>query len=729
MIHFKKNIALVLIMFITFIAIGQELEHEAPTLQVGLNSLDFTKGTLDPEVIAAIVAEKQREIKIKVIQNSFLKKLYGSGGTIYNYADNVLKGVIQEPDTDIRTRKIMESTVNLVFVYAFADYYLKQLKPLSEKSDTKEKDYLKNLRVLAKGYGLDSLNTLFSGGLKYEKLYAELIFDKDSLDRRLNHKLLSVKEKKRNHSLYNFMSLLIDIASEVVRQNEDLQDLGIMRVSYSTNYDYLNMYNMQKDYSSYNYKGKKNTKHPIYNKDNKEASNAVYKDMSEFLKKYTSSIGAIKYVIDSKSFKTNSISTQLFQNIGNESVNDKKFQYSYDDKADVGFKETSENIRVAIDSLSKRYNTASKNSEHVSENYLKDLETAINKLNSSLNYIKRIKRYLTDDSVDGVNKILLMSDVLYSLKMEVIPNIEYSIKYVPQLINSKDFITDLAKEIYLEFASKESFMDSINRDPEPFVKLISKLYEFDKTKTFSEYINLISLLDEVFTTGKFKTALSTINTFVKDYTEIATDGNGEEYLVFNVESFLVKLESLQSDKINRFQFHFTVGMNTTTFINQNVDLGNGENLKNISHFSEKIGLKIKLINRGDWLPKNPGETYTGGFLKKRYYTKTSAPKEPVISNWHLLIYGSGLLYTVINSSTNKEFDFPMAGIGTGITFFNDLDFNISVGVPILDKGDFGDMTDNAFLSFGFDIQIAEYLKGVAKKKRERKRTQQILTGN
>ena len=67
---------------------------------------------------------------------------------------------------------------------------------------------------------------------------------------------------------------------------------------------------------------------------------------------------------------------------------------------------------------------------------------------------------------------------------------------------------------------------------------------------------------------------------------------GNETLFFNIESFLVKLDRLQSDKIRRFQFHFTVGMNTTFFLNREIDLGDGQQIGNFSHFSEKIGLKF-----------------------------------------------------------------------------------------------------------------------------------------
>lgn len=726
--NLKKIPVLLILLFLALTANTQEIEHEAPSLQVGLDGLNFTKGSLDPEIIARIIAEKQNEIKIRLIQNSFLKKLYGSGGTIYNYADNIIKGVLEEPDTDIRTRKIMESTVNLVFVYAFADFYLKQVNNEGYKKE------LANLKKLAENYKQYYLKD-FSGGLKYKSLIelnpdfkSENVNDYNLKNQNFKGNSTNQNIPDNKDNLNQFMSLLIDISSEVIRHNEKLRNLGLMRISYSNNYDYLNLYNIQKNFGNY-----KNRDKTIYNDENKTLSDSIYKNMSGFLDKYTSSIGAIKFVLDKSNFKSNNVSKKYLENIKNYSLDQGSAFYSnyknipLDKKISfISYQKTVSKIDSVIKILSERLVKANESKTIIRENYLSDLETAINKLNSVLNYLKKMTFYLNDVNLDLEDKVLMISDMLYSLKKEIIPNIEYSIKYAPDLIKSKDFIEEYSQGLYTFFLEnpKFEFLNTLNKDSEPFVNLVSKLYEFDKTKTFSEYINIISLLDEVFETGKFKTALATINTFVKDYTEISKDTEGNEVLIFNVESFLVKLDNMQSDKINRFQFHFTVGMNTTSFVNGGIDLGNGEQISNFSHFSEKIGLKIKLINRGDWLPKNPGETY-GSFGK--FYTKTGPPKEPLISNWHILIYGSGILYNVINSGTNKEFNYPMAGIGTGVTFFNALDFNVSVGIPLLEKGGFTAMKNNAFVSFGFDIQIAEYLKELGKKRRERKRNEQLTT--
>ena len=718
-----KKISVLLFMIPFSVTINaQELEHHAPTLQVGLDGINFSKGSLDPEIIARIIAAKQNEIKIKIIQNSFLNNIYGSGGTIYNYADNIIKGVVQEADVDVRTRKIMESTVNLVFVHAFADFYLKNIT--EDATIKKDSTKLKNVQNLAAGYELEFLKS-FKNGLKYRKLLDENFKYKKKCscyninDERFNKKLNGNEIEDKNDNLNQFIALIIDISSEVIKNNEILRDLGLMRISYSTNYDYLNLYKQQQNYSLFG-KRKIKPKNPLkkvksignslFKPENKEKSKKVYENMKKILEKYTSYIGALRFINESKNFKSNSISL--------------KFNLTNNDRNPQGTHSFSKiNIQKIIEQLTEEFKSVSKN-KYVKENYLKDLETAIVKLNASLNYINKAEDYLLNKEIDKDDRLLMISDMLYSLKMEVIPNIEYSIKFAPELINTRDAVTDLSKEIYTQLISQVKFLENLTNDTEPFINLVSKLYEFDKSKTFSEYISLITLLDEIFQTGKFKTALSTINTFVKDYTKITTDELGNETLFFNIESFLVKLDRLQSDKIRRFQFHFTVGMNTTFFLNREIDLGDGQQIGNFSHFSEKIGLKFLLINKGDWLPKSPGESY-GSFGFE--YVKTSPPKEPLISNVHLLLYGSGILYNVINSSTNKEFNYPMVGLGTGVTFYNALDFNVSVGMPLLEKGGFNEMKNNLFLNFGFDFQITEYLKEVGKKRRERKLTEQLTS--
>ena len=132
-----------------------ELDAKAPTLQIGLDGFSFAKGSLDAQLIMEIVAEKQKEIKVKAIQNIFLTKVENAGGTIYCFVDNVVRELVLEPDQSVRTKKILENSVNLVFTGAFLNFYLSTLKPNTEAR--------KDLARLAKSYN-DSLiiDTLIS---------------------------------------------------------------------------------------------------------------------------------------------------------------------------------------------------------------------------------------------------------------------------------------------------------------------------------------------------------------------------------------------------------------------------------------------------------------------------------------------------------------------------------------------------------------------------------------
>ncbi len=208
--------------------------------------------------------------------------------------------------------------------------------------------------------------------------------------------------------------------------------------------------------------------------------------------------------------------------------------------------------------------------------------------------------------------------------------------------------------------------------------------------------------------------MATLISFVKDYTVTDFDNNGKEVLSFNIESFVIKLQSLRPYKFNPFEFHFTVGVNNA-FFNTPLSLEDTPPIYNLSYVSEKIGLKYKIRDKAFWLNRNPGETYR---IRNRNYIKSSAPKEPLVSNFHMLFYGSGLLYNLVNVKTSKEFNFPIVGLGLGLTFSNALDFNVTFGVPIVKTEEFS--LKNNLINAGFDIQFSEYYNRLTEKRNANK---------
>lgn len=657
---FKLIFTSILLFLSSLVIMAQDdnIDHQAPTLQVGLNGLSFGKGDLDAQLIMEIIADKQSEVKLKIIQNMFLDNLENSGGTVYNYGSNLLKVMIEETNQETRTRLALENTVNLVFAYSFSQYML--------KTDNKVVD------SLLKSFELKRLD--INQSINYPFSYKKKCFSKRK--KRITT-LPDIDTKEKNKD--NFYALILDISSEVIRNNSRLKELGLMRISYSTSYEYLNKYRILE---------KERTK----TSDDSirwERAKELYKLMEGKLDSTISYVGVLNHFAKSYSFDQNILSMDI--------LNDSIYNTILNDSINKEIKNTITKISdkwvIVNDSISSK---------------------AIKELYYCNELITRIQKNYSMDS-----KLQKLSDIIFLLNNKVIPLLQKNSKYNPDLFEK---ITEIEKTVDV-LAQKILEKDSItfkNINPEQiqgFIKLVSTIYEFDRSTTYSDYLNLLSDIDNLFINQKIKTALSSLNSYVKNNVVIKKDMNGKEVIDFNIESFLNRISTTSSDKIRRFQFHFTVGANNVYFVDE-LTFSDGTKINNNSFISEKIGIKYKIINRGAWLPKNIGESYGSlGFG----YVKTTPPKEPLVSNIHLLIYGSGILYNITTTSTNENFNYPIIGSGIGLTFYNALDLNLTIGLPLQSNLDFNQnfAISRSFIGLGFDIQFAEYINHLGQKRKNK----------
>ncbi len=649
---------------VTCIYSQNDLEHEAPTLQVGLDGLSFSKGTLDAQLIMEIIAEKQQELKIKAIQNVFLTKVENAGGTVYSFTNNVVKELITEKDDAIRTKKILENTVNLVFVTTYLHYYLQQLE------DQQKEHFMK----LAADFGY----------------HPEGFKDSISLTSLVKPKELFKNKAYKDKEGVSFIAFLLDMASETVRHDKKLKQLGLMQISYSSTYEYMNRYK-----NKINYIPTDSTDIEKY----KINADHVYREMSDALTKVTNYIGVYNYIVEHFSFRNDKLAV-----FG---------QKALDEKAKLKARESFESLLITSRTTVKTLIEEAISSEAISPVEKKAEITNLTNIYTYLDKVIKQQSNIKDSSVGA--------DILYTFYQEFIPLLKKqsynSVRYLDLITTLDTFCAQLAvvmlgnKNIRIEDGLVNNFF-----------LLASKLYQFDKATTISEYLKLIEDIGYIFPDENIKNSLSTVVSFIKDYTVINTNNRGNEVLDFNVESFIMKLQNLKPYKHSRWQFHFTVGLNNAYF-DKAVILKDGSTLTNLSYVSEKIGVKFKLKDWAFYYPRNPGETY---LIDGIAYVKTGPPKEPLISNWHLLAYGSGLLYNLVNSKTNNEFDMPLAGIGTGVTFSNALDFNISVGIPIFSDKSIQDSFDYPFINVGFDIQFIEYYKRLQEKRQIKKDQKKLI---
>lgn len=172
------------------------------------------------------------------------------------------------------------------------------------------------------------------------------------------------------------------------------------------------------------------------------------------------------------------------------------------------------------------------------------------------------------------------------------------------------------------------------------------------------------------------------------------------------EFYNSKLTGLKKHKIGVQPF-FGIGINYGVITNDNnviLNEANTESIYQIAYVSEKFGFKFLFADFEYTRSHKPLEW----FQYRGTYRRWSGPvKDPLINNVYGMIYASGILYNVVDLKSEENFDFAMLGTGLGITFFNDLELNISYSIPLIkDENPF----KNGMINLSFDIPIFEYIR-------------------
>ncbi len=671
----------------------EDLEHAAPTLQIGLTGLGLAKGDLDAQLVMEIVAEKQRELKVKFVQSMFLEKLDGKGGTLYAFADNVIRGVLQETNPENRTRKILESTVNIVFVTFLADYYIRSAA--NTKDGTLYLDSLFKANKVTPNY--DLLKSIGIFGIKSSR--------KPSGNLDGEPKIESEKISTDENST-NLLALILDLTSEAVKSNRRLRDLGVLQTAHSVSYEWMNEYKwiirFDKDISK-----EERTKARL--------AKAVYKEVENTLERLTKNIGILYYLNDEFKFR-NDLSGLIKPT-----------------EVTVGLSTPKELVTKNLEPLVKDIGAtimalawqtpASRSAPLTRRDSL--MAAAVEQVSIIQDHLRKASRYLSQlNSVDE-KALSVMSDIVYSIRAEFVPNIRKLEALDPSITGlhaQLDAVCVKMANIVINELVKTKQLDTVDR----FHRVVGNLYRFDRATTYSDYLSLAHQLKDLFADDDIRDAIGVLTGFVKDFTTIRIGKTGVESIEFNVETFLMKLQNVERNKWHRTEFYFTVGVGSAYF-RKGITMPKGDtgatyDMKSFSFVSEKIGLKFKFADWGYWWPKSPGETYN---YRGKTYVKDFAPYQPIVSNLYWLIYGSGILYNVTNLSTDDSFSSPLLGTGLGLTFSNALDFNISVGIPLLKEMTLKESSKHYYFAYGFDIRFMEYFERLTEKRKATKMQKQI----
>jgi len=655
-----------LIYVLAFPASAQNLQ-EAPSLQLGLGKISLSKGNFDADLLAQIIAEKQDEIQVKLVKDMLLRRAGLDNGLFYTYIDETINILTQERDPDIRTRNLTENTVNLSFVVAYAEYYLNTMT--SYTNQRYQHFFLasplsSNFNTASPPESVAYQNAQsVLGAIDTSRMIKLSAFSK------LNY--TEVVQDSEGELKVEYLSLFIDVVAEAVRQNEKLRELGLMRTHYLQNYSSANAYLSLERRMELEEDEEKKAELQIQ----KVWADSVFSDVSYHLEKHLEYFGLIK----------------AMANRGN---NWRTIYSQFEGSSDCS-------IQVPqLRAILKEGLEAIADLEKLSEDELQALDQIAGLLDK-LRYVEA-NRY---------NYIALYeSEIRPSLARLA----KYNVAFLELAESLEAYLFCIGKEI-------EQELEAIGLDIDlPFINLLAVLDEFDQPETYTHYLNLLSDAGDIFGDDKQRATINLIIGMVRGFLKLSEEGLDGLQLNLDVQGLLVTLQELPYDRPRPLQFHFTLGGNYGSFLNEDFSIQNNEDtleLANYSYLSEKIGLKIKLYDF-DYTQGQPrGSVF-------RYYGKShkqmQPPREPTISNWHAIVFGSGLLYNIINTSSEPAFNYPILGIGTGLTFFNQLDLNISYCRPVQSGTRFLSSDNPGFLNIGFDIQFIEYLDRLNEKRAARR---------
>lgn len=161
---------------------------------------------------------------------------------------------------------------------------------------------------------------------------------------------------------------------------------------------------------------------------------------------------------------------------------------------------------------------------------------------------------------------------------------------------------------------------------------------------------------------------------------------------------------------------FTIGINYGRFYSKNsfFDFKPNERLPQFVFAGEKIGFKVIFADYKYARSFKPREWFLYRGKQRRWMEPI---KKPLLNNIYWSFYGSGLIYNIVDLRSENDFKYPLVGTGLGVEFFNGMDVNISLCVPVVPKAHFIEdcLVNRGFINVGFDIPIFDYIRALRNK--------------
>jgi hypothetical protein len=658
-----------------------------PSLLLGLTGLTGEKGTIDVALLSEIIAEKQSELKKEFIKRQFYDNLHQRNYVVWEFSYNSLDMLFNTSNTKIIEQKLLEYAANLALVYSFTETYLQVSDRLCNS----------DLEAVVRTWGRTG----------DEDTLASDFHCPDSTSKGV--RWLSTLRRDDGSGL-NVM--LIDLVFDVLRENQTLNNLGFFQTQLPLGEEFY------KSHSQYHL-AKGDLRIML-----DSLRSRMETEVSVLIDYYYVIKMAVEKDIDLRSFD------KLINPGFKEKDSLKQMLQRDPSKRDSLVQDSLRLEKVKEDSLAKAktilYDDLAKLSEVINaSNQQKDslLSVRITEaLNAFLDFEKR-----AGDNKFRVEDLYFLEEKTYPLLVKLVTEYGFNSNYLNIAAQYRSLIlSSLLRQIVVKL-DKLPKNEGENRvvipqfnaiDYKNFVDILTHIYQLDRADTYKAYLQTLSDISGLFADPNLSRLIFNITDLLQKYTTLDKEKNA---IRVDVEEIILQLyRKYEARQNNRVNFYFSLGLNQV--FNAHYDDGyeiveDSARMNSIAFASEKIGVKVKLFDFRKRRAFDYGEVYNNTRI-----TDVKS-KSPIVSDVYALLYGSGLLYNIVNTTTNENFDRPIIGLGVGSAFFNSLDFNVFVNFPLMAGESLREsLQRRQWFGFSFDIKIGDYITRVREKRIAKQKT-------
>lgn len=753
----KKQLSL----FILALLLITITRAQVATLYAGLSGVVGKKGDIDMEILTQIIVDKQQELKKEFARKTLMRNIDSGSYAFYTFADQSFDIVFNTTNKTAAARKLIEASSNLALVYGFTEFYLQASKRLLRNSDlarvislagadmldtNERKKWLLYLSVIdtSSGQPLVAYNgsTLQSpltptqlsalinrksppSPAELSAIISTLNNDTNYLNLLIRHnriiggidRLYNQTEEGFNVNTYlldhlkpaqesaikpnvesaqalNF--ILVDLVYDVLIHSEQVANLGFF-----VNENTLNksIYAAQNKYQRY-----------IQSHQGTPLAAALI----NLRQRISSEINLL--------FRTYTLLNDIAQK--ELSINDMSTLYQAYDNLPA-FISSCQNLLRLQDTLAAF--TPRVPGGYNIDSIAAEADLLFNKLKTFLIKAQALKENMVeyDHSLFSSNDLLFMMRKAYPTltKISLLTNTD------KKLFGSLDSVYRYILYQHIRYIYEETkqfnpalLYQKVNAYSD-FVELLTNLNDLDKAPSYEAILKVIQNAGALFNSYTHTKMFNAVVNNIEKYTII----NAEENRIYvDVESIILAIYNKFANQENHtVDFYFSLGLNQSLSLEPDFKYLASDTLNNFGFAAEKIGLKFKIINIKRRRQYEVGEMAPVLFNKYGYtQVRKIRSKAPLINDVHLIVYGSGLLYNIINTKTSSQFNSYLVGTGLGLSFYNGLDLNVSMNIPLGNDAAFKDVINpgNSYRMFTFslDIRIDEYLGALAQKKAQKK---------